>query len=152
MPQFCPISCRKTPAVAEYELDRRLNMQRIEDEERIRSRYRDNTRTVIVKHEVVAQQPDCTQDLILKCQDCGGNFVFTVGEQQFYKSKGFTIPKRCKACRDAKKKNGNSTSNAVSTQNTGSSQSNGSPNEVAGSIARVLTTVLNAIKDNSSDK
>ena len=152
MPRFCPISSYKPAGYSEYELNRRRYMQRIEDEERIRSRYRDNTQTVIVKHEVVAQQPDCTQDLILKCQDCGGNFVFTVGEQQFYKSKGFTMPKRCKSCRDAKKKNGNSTNNAVTTQNTDSSKSNGSPNEVVGTIAKVLTTVLNAIKENSSDK
>lgn len=152
MPQFCPISCRKPAGYSEYELDRRQYMQRIDYEERTKAKYRNNTQTVIVKHEVAAQQPDCTQDLILKCQDCGGNFVFTVGEQQFYKSKGFTMPKRCKACRDAKKKNGNSTRNAVTTPNTGSSQSNGSPNEVAGTIAKVLTTVFNAIKENSSDK
>jgi len=38
------------------------------------------------------------------CQDCGKDFVFTVGEQEFYKEKGFdNEPKRCKECRDRKK-------------------------------------------------
>ena len=44
------------------------------------------------------------QDKTIKCCDCGQEFVFTAGEQQFYAEKGFTNePKRCKACRDAKK-------------------------------------------------
>jgi hypothetical protein len=43
-------------------------------------------------------------DKTMKCQDCGAEFVFTVREQEFYKEKGFNNePKRCKACRDAKK-------------------------------------------------
>ncbi len=44
------------------------------------------------------------EDKTLICQDCGSEFVFTVGEQEFYKEKGFTNePKRCKECRDKKK-------------------------------------------------
>ena len=44
------------------------------------------------------------EDKTLKCQDCGEDFVFTAGEQEFYAEKGFVnIPKRCKACRDAEK-------------------------------------------------
>ena len=44
------------------------------------------------------------EDRTLKCQDCGAEFIFTAGEQEFYQEKGFTNePKRCKACRDAKK-------------------------------------------------
>ena len=44
------------------------------------------------------------EDKVLVCQDCGKEFVFTVGEQEFYKEKGFeNEPKRCKACRDARK-------------------------------------------------
>lgn len=38
------------------------------------------------------------------CKDCGKEFIFTVGEQEFYKEKNIeNKPKRCKACRDAKK-------------------------------------------------
>ncbi len=44
------------------------------------------------------------EDKTLVCQDCGSEFVFTVGEQEFYKEKGFdNEPKRCKVCRDKKK-------------------------------------------------
>ncbi|GAB1475434.1 zinc-ribbon domain-containing protein [Bacillota bacterium] len=46
------------------------------------------------------------EDKTLICQDCGAEFIFTAGEQEFYKEKGFTNePKRCKECRDKKKHN-----------------------------------------------
>ena len=45
------------------------------------------------------------QDKTLKCKDCGGDFVFTAGEQEFYAEKGFeNEPARCRDCRDAKKR------------------------------------------------
>ncbi|MDI9482758.1 MAG: zinc-ribbon domain-containing protein, partial [Bacillota bacterium] len=38
------------------------------------------------------------------CKDCGAEFVFTEGEQEFYKEKGFeNEPQRCADCRRAKK-------------------------------------------------
>ena len=41
-------------------------------------------------------------DRILTCRDCGQNFSFTAGEQEFYASKGFTHePTRCPDCRAA---------------------------------------------------
>ena len=44
------------------------------------------------------------EDKTLVCKDCGQEFVFTAGEQEFYAEKGFqNEPQRCKACRDAKK-------------------------------------------------
>ena len=44
------------------------------------------------------------EDKTLRCKDCGKEFVFTAGEQEFYASKGFeNEPQRCKECRDAKK-------------------------------------------------
>ena len=44
------------------------------------------------------------QDKTLKCKDCGNDFVFTAGEQEFYASKGFeNEPQRCKDCRAARK-------------------------------------------------
>ena len=43
-------------------------------------------------------------DKEIKCKDCGTTFVFTEGEQDFYKKRGFdNEPTRCKTCRDAKK-------------------------------------------------
>ena len=39
-------------------------------------------------------------DKTLKCVDCGGDFVFTAGEQLFFHDKQFkNEPKRCKVCK-----------------------------------------------------
>lgn len=44
------------------------------------------------------------QDRELACRDCGGAFVFTAGEQEFYQSKGLTNdPVRCPSCRATRK-------------------------------------------------
>lgn len=42
-------------------------------------------------------------DKTLSCKDCGNEFVFTNGEQEFYTGKGFPDPVRCADCRKAKK-------------------------------------------------
>jgi CxxC-x17-CxxC domain-containing protein len=43
-------------------------------------------------------------DKTLICSDCGAEFVFTAGEQEFHASKGFTNePRRCPTCRSARK-------------------------------------------------
>ena len=44
------------------------------------------------------------EDKTLVCKECGAEFVFTAGEQEFYAERGFqNEPQRCKACRDARK-------------------------------------------------
>ncbi|NMA80232.1 MAG: zinc-binding protein, partial [Clostridiales bacterium] len=44
------------------------------------------------------------EDKTLQCKDCGSEFVFTAGEQEFYAEKGFVNePQRCKPCRDQRK-------------------------------------------------
>ena len=46
------------------------------------------------------------EDKTLVCKECGNEFVFTAGEQQFYAEKGFVNePQRCKDCRNARKSN-----------------------------------------------
>lgn len=42
-------------------------------------------------------------DKTLSCRDCGTQFVFTEGEQEFYSQRGYTEPVRCPDCRAAKK-------------------------------------------------
>jgi DNA-directed RNA polymerase subunit RPC12/RpoP len=43
-------------------------------------------------------------DRTLVCKDCGKDFVFTQGEQEFYKEKGFeNDPVRCPDCRRNRK-------------------------------------------------
>ena len=40
------------------------------------------------------------RDRVVKCMDCGAEFVFTAGEQLFFADKGFrNEPKRCKPCK-----------------------------------------------------
>ena len=41
---------------------------------------------------------------MLNCVDCGREFIFSSGEQQFYEQKGFqNKPNRCPDCRQARK-------------------------------------------------
>ena len=48
-------------------------------------------------------------DKTLTCRDCGAEFVFTAGEQEFYAQKGFSNePTRCSSCRRARKAGGDS--------------------------------------------
>jgi CxxC-x17-CxxC domain-containing protein len=43
-------------------------------------------------------------DQTLTCLDCGQEFSFTAGEQEFYAQRGFTeAPKRCPSCRAIRK-------------------------------------------------
>ena len=44
-----------------------------------------------------------TQDLQLTCSDCGQEFTFSNEDQAFSQERGYSVPKRCKACRQAKK-------------------------------------------------
>jgi len=62
----------------------------------------------VVRHIVYAKRRDWAegsssmefQDKVLKCIDCGADFVFTAGEQLFFHDKAFrNEPKRCKACK-----------------------------------------------------
>lgn len=39
----------------------------------------------------------------VKCKDCGEEFSITVGEKEWYASKGLCIPARCPACRRKRK-------------------------------------------------
>src|ERR1700722_4637879 len=42
-------------------------------------------------------------DQQITCSECGGSFVFSESERQFYETKRLTPPKRCKTCRLARK-------------------------------------------------
>lgn len=40
-------------------------------------------------------------DVLLRCAECGRKFVWTVGEQEFYREKGYTRPRTCsRECRE----------------------------------------------------
>ena len=45
------------------------------------------------------------EDKTLVCRDCGQEFTFTVGEQEFYSSHGLqNEPSRCPECRTARRR------------------------------------------------
>ncbi len=44
------------------------------------------------------------EDKTLTCKECGAEFIFTAGEQEFYATKGFeNEPSRCQTCRSNRK-------------------------------------------------
>ncbi len=44
-------------------------------------------------------------DETLTCKDCGKEFIFSAGEQEFYAEKGFeNEPVRCRDCRDKRRR------------------------------------------------
>ena len=44
-------------------------------------------------------------DKTLVCKDCGKEFIFSAGEQEFYQEKGFeNEPVRCRDCRDKRRR------------------------------------------------
>lgn len=46
---------------------------------------------------------DDNMDKKIVCKECGKEFVLTVGEQKWYKEKGFNDPVRCRECRQTRK-------------------------------------------------
>ena len=38
-----------------------------------------------------------------RCAECGDHFTITRGETSFYMKRGLILPKRCEACRQARK-------------------------------------------------
>ena len=46
---------------------------------------------------------EALEDRELNCVDCGDRFTWTGEEQSFYAKQGFSEPKRCKRCREAKR-------------------------------------------------
>ncbi len=44
------------------------------------------------------------EDKVIVCRECGEEFVFTIGEQEFYAERGFDkAPQRCFTCRKRRK-------------------------------------------------
>ena len=61
------------------------------------------------------------QDRVLKCADCPADFVFSAGEQQFYRDRNFTNePRRCKESK-AKRQSGDGNRGASRSESRGGS-------------------------------
>ena len=75
------------------------------------------------------------QDKTINCRDCGQDFVFTAGEQEYYAEKGFTNePRRCPDCRRARKaqQGGGGYSSGGSSYGGGGGYSSGGGNSYGG--------------------
>ncbi len=64
------------------------------------SQFESDRLTALLDNEDLS---DKFEDQSLECIDCKEQFVWSVGEQTFYRDKGLkNQPKRCKACKKAK--------------------------------------------------
>jgi hypothetical protein len=53
----------------------------------------------IDKQETEVKKSPEFEDIKMKCIDCGKDFIFTVGEQIYYRDRHIpTQPKRCRSC------------------------------------------------------
>lgn len=54
----------------------------------------------VANHDEEDKETDLVlpEDIEIRCKSCGKVFTFSIGEQEFYKSKNFPAPKRCKKC------------------------------------------------------
>ena len=51
----------------------------------------------------IKQFNEIVDDRILTCRDCGRDFVFAVGEQKYFLTRGLATPKRCPECRQLRR-------------------------------------------------
>lgn len=58
------------------------------------------------KQQVSAQESSREDVITVECIDCGRAFDLTKEEQDWYKEKGFALPKRCKECRKERRRKG----------------------------------------------
>lgn len=80
-------------------------------------------------------------DKTLTCRDCGSAFLFTIGEQEFYASKGFTHePTRCRECRAKRRAGADSSYSSAGAYSSGgySSPSYSASYSTSGSTRREL--------------
>ena len=57
-----------------------------------------------VTNKDITNRPEVGEDKEIVCIDCDKTFTFTVEEQQFYKERHLSEPKRCKICAKARRK------------------------------------------------
>src|ERR1700679_3108941 len=80
-------------------------------------------------------------DLLLQCSDCGQEFVFTAGEQQFFQERGYSSPRRCKPCRQAKQGAGQGSGSYAQHESSGGGSGSGTSTTVVCASCGQTTTV-----------
>lgn len=58
------------------------------------------------KQQVSAHESSREDVITVECVNCGRTFDLTKEEQDWYKEKGFALPKRCKECRKERRRKG----------------------------------------------
>lgn len=53
------------------------------------------------------------EDTQIQCSVCQQGFLFSAAEQAYYAQRGFQFPKRCRPCRQARRKGGAATSRRI---------------------------------------
>ena len=81
-------------------------------------------------------------DKTITCRDCGTNFTFTEGEQDFYSQKGYSEPSRCPDCRAAKKASRNDGYSSYSSGGGGGGYGSYSSGGGYGRSERTMTQVV----------
>ena len=76
-----------------------MKINDLKDLELIRDIFQE---TDLVIEDTVANHDG--EDREITCIDCNKTFTFTVEEQQFYKERHLSEPKRCKKCAKARRK------------------------------------------------
>ncbi len=67
-------------------------------------------------------------DKVLRCRECGVEFVFSAGEQEFYASRGLmNEPGRCPACRAARRQRLGATGSSAPASGPSGERSSGRP-------------------------
>lgn len=56
-------------------------------------------------------------DLVINCRDCGSEFLWTIGQQEFFEERGLHMPRRCGPCYIARR-NGNAQNKSAPTKST----------------------------------
>ena len=69
-------------------------------------KFYDSKRILVCKRKMgctISTRRPMAGDIQLTCSDCGQDFTFTAADQTFFQERGYSTPKRCKNCRQAKK-------------------------------------------------
>lgn len=95
--------CGILNAVVKYGLSTGVGSSSVPEPPESMSSRRDNNQFHIPGERKTLSYEDKT----MACRDCGQQFTFTAGEQEFYNQKGFTnSPSRCPDCRSQRKSSG----------------------------------------------
>lgn len=57
----------------------------------------------ILDNKIRGELTMANKDVVIECKDCGKQFTVTAEEQEWYKQKGFDLPKRYNECRKSRR-------------------------------------------------